>query len=76
MFVDSFAKAGLSTEFIQQVKTKFPDWVVFYIFRTTKSGEARGTAENAFEVDAIIDVENGEATGSGRFGGGKVRLFS
>ncbi len=75
MFVDSFAKAGLSTEFIQQVKMKYSDLVVFYIFRTTKSGEARDTAENAFEVDAIIDVENGEATGRGRFGGGRVRLF-
>ncbi|MBX7243134.1 MAG: hypothetical protein K1X92_15425 [Bacteroidia bacterium] len=45
------------------------------IFRATKSGEARGTAENAFEVDAIIDVENGDATCRGRFGGGRVRLF-
>lgn len=75
VFIDSFAKAGLTTSDIEKFRQQYPQTTFFYIFRTTKSGEARGTAENAFEVDVIIDVVDGTATARGRFGGGMMKIF-
>lgn len=75
VFIDSFTKAGLNTNDIEKFRTAYPQSTFFYIFRTTKTGEARGTAENAFEVDAIIDVADGIASNKGRFGGGTMKIF-
>ena len=75
VFIDSFTKAGLTTTDIEKFRHQYPQTTFFYIFRTTKSGEARGTAENAFEVDAIIDVADGIASNKGRFGGGTMQIF-
>ena len=46
--------------------------LLIFIYHTTKDGKFRGTNENAYEVDVIIEVSDGKAKGNGRFGIGKV----
>jgi len=47
-----------------------------FIYHTTKEGNFRGKNENAHEVDVIVEVADGKATGNGRFGiGGEVGVF-
>jgi hypothetical protein len=52
------------------------DFPRVFIYHTTKEGNFRGKNENAHEVDVIVEVSDGKATGNGRFGiGGEVAVF-
>jgi len=46
-----------------------------FIFHSTKSGDFRGGQENAHDVDCLIEVADGIATGKGWFGVGREMFF-
>jgi len=57
-----------------KLKNKYPRTSFIFIFHATKDGKFRGGNELADEVDVIIEVENGRASGKGRFGQGEVEV--
>ena len=68
VFIDSVSRAGMELEDMIELKNKSPRTSFIFIFHATKDGKFKGGNELAHEVDVIIEVENGLATGKGRFG--------
>ena len=75
VFIDSVSKAGLEVADISTLHNQHPETSFIFIYHSTKEGKFKGTNANAHEVDVIIQVENGEATSSGRFSaGGRIGI--
>jgi hypothetical protein len=76
VFIDSVSRAGLNMDTIRNLRHDNPRTAFIFIYHTTKEGNFRGKNENAHEVDVIVEVADGKATGNGRFGiGGKLKAF-
>lgn len=76
VFIDSVSRAGLDMDTIRKLRNDNPRTAFIFIYHTTKEGNFRGRNENAHEVDVIVEVADGKATGNGRFGiGGEVGVF-
>lgn len=76
VFIDSVSRAGLDMDAIRKLRHDNPRTAFIFIYHTTKEGNFRGKNENAHEVDVIVEVADGKATGNGRFGiGGGVGVF-
>ena len=68
--------AGLDMDAIRKLRKENPRTAFIFIYHTTKEGNFRGKNENAHEVDVIVEVADGKASGNGRFGiGGEVGVF-
>jgi predicted ATP-dependent serine protease len=75
VFIDSVSKAGLEVEEMETLRKAHPRTSFIFIYHTTKEGRFKGSNTHAHEVDVIIQVEQGVAKGTGRFGvGGEVRV--
>lgn len=67
--------AGMEMEDLFKLKAKYPKTGFVFIFHATKEGKFRGANTLAHEMDVIIEVEEGQATASGRFNaGGSVEV--
>jgi len=76
VFIDSVSKGKVDNDKLNQLITKNPKTAFIFIFHSTKSGDFRGGQENAHDVDCLIEVADGVATGKGRFGvGGEMGVF-
>lgn len=74
VFIDSVSRAGMELEDLVLLKNRNPRTSFVFIFHSTKDGKFRGGNELAHEVDVIIEVENGMASGKGRFGQGEMAV--
>lgn len=74
VFIDSVSRAGMELQDMIKLKNKYPRTSFIFIFHATKDGKFRGGNELAHEVDVIIEVEDGKASGKGRFGQGEVSV--
>ena len=69
-------KGKVDNEKLNSLISSNPKTAFIFIFHSTKSGDFRGSQENAHEVDCLIEVADGTATGRGRFGvGGEMGVF-
>ena len=76
VFVDSVSKGKVDNEKINELIQAHPKTAFIFIFHSTKEGDFRGGQENAHDLDCIIEVKDGVASGKGRFGiGGEVGVF-
>jgi hypothetical protein len=76
VFIDSVSKGKVDNEKINQLIKSHPKTAFLFIFHSTKEGDFRGGQENAHDVDCIIEVKDGVASGKGRFGvGGEISVF-
>ena len=76
VFIDSVSKARLSSQDLTKLRMDNPKTAFVFIFHTTKVGNFRGQQDFAHDVDVIINVENGSAKASGRFGvGGSIKVL-
>ena len=76
VFVDSVSKGKVDNEKINELIQANAKTAFIFIFHATKEGDFRGGQENAHDMDCIIEVKDGVATGKGRFGvGGEVGVF-
>ena len=76
VFVDSVSKGKMDNEKINELIQANPKTAFIFIFHATKEGDFRGGQQNAHDMDCIIEVKDGVATGKGRFGvGGEVGVF-
>lgn len=69
VFIDSVSKGKIDNDRLNELIKKHPETALIFIFHSTKNGDFRGGQENAHDVDVIVEIENGIATGRGRFGG-------
>lgn len=74
VFIDSVSRAGMELEDMIRLRKQNPGTSFIFIFHSTKDGKFRGGNELAHEVDVIIEVENGMASGKGRFGQGRITV--
>ena len=76
VFIDSVSKGKVDNEKINELIQAHPKTAFIFIFHSTKEGDFRGGQENAHDVDCIVEVKDGVASGKGRFGvGGEVEVF-
>ena len=76
VFIDSVSKGKVDNNKLNELITSNPKTAFIFIFHSTKSGDFRGGQENAHDVDCLIEVADGVATGKGRFGvGGEMVVF-
>lgn len=76
VFIDSVSKARLTSQDLTRLRQENPGTAYVFIFHTTKDGNFRGQQDFAYDVDVIIEVENGVAKANGRFGiGGNINVF-
>lgn len=76
VFIDSVSKGKVDNEKLNKLIESNPQTAFIFIFHATKEGDFRGGQENAHDVDCIIEVKEGVATGKGRFGvGGELKVF-
>jgi predicted ATP-dependent serine protease len=66
--------AGLELDDLVKLKNQNPRTGFVFIFHSTKDGRFKGGNELAHEVDVIINVEKGLASGKGRFGQGTISI--
>jgi len=76
VFIDSVSKSKIDNEKLNSLIKENPKVAFIFIFHSTKQGDFRGGQENAHDVDVIVEVANGIATGKGRFGmQGSIEVF-
>jgi predicted ATP-dependent serine protease len=76
VFIDSVSKGKVDNEKLNELITQHPKTAFIFIFHATKEGDFRGGQENAHDVDCIVEVKDGVASGKGRFGvGGSLEVF-
>jgi predicted ATP-dependent serine protease len=64
----------MELEDLVKLKERNPRTGFVYIFHSTKDGRFRGGNELAHEVDVIIEVYSGKASGNGRYGNGELTV--
>lgn len=76
VFIDSVSKGKVDNSKLNELISSNPKTAFIFIFHSTKSGDFRGGQENAHDVDCLIEVADGTATGRGRFGvSGEMEVF-
>jgi predicted ATP-dependent serine protease len=76
VFIDSVSKDKVDNNKLNELISSNPKTAFIFIFHSTKTGDFRGGQENAHDVDCLIEVADGIATGRGRFGvGGEMGVF-
>lgn len=75
VFIDSIQRAKLQYDSMTKLINDNPGKGFVFVSQVTKDGFHRGSNEYLHEVDTIIKVEDGTATGYGRFSqGGSVEI--
>jgi hypothetical protein len=75
VFIDSVSRADLQMDDLLKLKNDNPKTSFVFIFHSTKNGNFRGMNQFAHDVDVIVKVENGKASGNGRFSpGGEIEF--
>jgi predicted ATP-dependent serine protease len=76
VFIDSVSKGKVDNNKLNELIMANPKTAFIFVFHSTKEGDFRGGQENAHDVDCIIEVKDGVASGKGRFGvGGEIEVF-
>lgn len=73
--IDSINALGLDIEAWRRLRNSYPNAFFVLVSQVTKSGIFRGSQEWAHDVDVIVDVKDGKADITGRFGSGEYEIF-
>lgn len=74
IITDSVSRGNLDLGQMQRLKEDWPDKNFIFLFHTTKDGLPRGTNQFLHEVDVLVNVKDGAATATGRFGPGEMEV--